>query len=54
MTDETGEIIAKAGRDTEEILLADYDFPKLRDVRLEWGTFRDRRPEMYGILSGRK
>jgi N-carbamoylputrescine amidase len=54
MTDETGGIIAKAGRDTEEILLADYDFPKLRDVRLEWGTFRDRRPEMYGILSGRK
>ncbi len=54
MTDETGKIIAQAGRDSEEILFAEYDFETLRDMRLEWGVFRDRRPEMYGILSGRK
>lgn len=52
MTDETGEIIARAGRDSEDILLAEYDFLELRNIRLEWGTFRDRRPEMYGMLSG--
>ncbi len=51
LTDETGEVIAQAGRDGEEILYAEYDFERLRDVRLEWGMFRDRRPEMYGLLT---
>ena len=50
MTDETGKIIAQAGRDSEEILFAEYDFETLRDMRLEWGVFRDRRPEMYKVL----
>ncbi|MBP1585824.1 MAG: N-carbamoylputrescine amidase [Lachnospiraceae bacterium] len=50
LTNETGEVIAKAGTDGEEILTAEYDFEKLRSVRLEWGVFRDRRPEMYGGL----
>jgi N-carbamoylputrescine amidase len=53
LTDETGDLIARAGRDGEEILFAEYDFEKLRDVRLEWGMFRDRRPEMYGMIVGR-
>ncbi|MBP5555343.1 MAG: N-carbamoylputrescine amidase [Lachnospiraceae bacterium] len=47
MTDETGDVIKKAGRDSEEILTASYDFELLRSKRLEWGIFRDRRPEMY-------
>ncbi len=47
MTDETGDVIKKAGRDSEEILTASYDFELLRSKRLEWGVFRDRRPEMY-------
>ncbi len=47
MTDETGDILKKAGRDSEEILIQSYDFVMLRDKRLEWGVFRDRRPEMY-------
>ena len=50
MTNETGEIIAKACRDKEEILYSEYDFVSLRDIRLEWGIFRDRRPEMYGYI----
>ena len=50
MTDETGEPVARAGRDTEEVLVFEYDFDALRDARLEWGVFRDRRPEMYGGL----
>ena len=50
MTDETGKIIARAARDQEEILLSEYDFEALRDMRLEWGVFRDRRPEMYKVL----
>ena len=51
LTNETGDVIARAGSEEEEILTAEYDFEKLRDVRLEWGIFRDRRPEMYGLLT---
>ena len=51
LTNETGDVIARAGSEEEEILTAEYDFDKLRDVRLEWGIFRDRRPEMYGLLT---
>ncbi len=53
LTDETGEIDARAGRDEEKILYKSYDFEKLRGERLEWGVFRDRRPEMYGQLAGK-
>ena len=51
MTNETGEIIKAAERDSEEIIISDYDFEALRNIRLEWGVFRDRRPEMYGCLT---
>ena len=47
MTDETGELKACASRDQEEILTGVYDLDDLADKRLEWGLFRDRRPEMY-------
>ncbi|MCQ2504803.1 MAG: N-carbamoylputrescine amidase [Saccharofermentans sp.] len=50
MTDQWGEIIASAGRETEEILYAEYDFESNREDRLSWGVFRDRRPEMYTEL----
>lgn len=51
MTDETGEILFGAGRDQEEILIASYDLDELAAKRLEWGLFRDRRPECYGQIS---
>ena len=47
MTDETGGLKACASRDQEEILTGMYDLDDLADKRLEWGLFRDRRPEMY-------
>lgn len=47
MTDETGLIIAEAGRDEEAVLLATYDLDKGARERLDWGLFRDRRPAMY-------
>ena len=31
----------------EGILTGVYDLDDLADKRLEWGLFRDRRPEMY-------
>lgn len=51
LTDQTGEILAQAGRDTEQIVTASYDLNGLRQDRLSWGLFRDRRPECYHILS---
>jgi len=50
ITDHTGEIIASAGRDEEEILYATFDFENIENDRLGWGLFRDRRPEMYGEI----
>ena len=50
MTDQWGALAASAGRDTEEILYAEYDFEANKEDRLSWGVFRDRRPEMYTDL----
>lgn len=47
LTDETGEIIQSASRDSEEILIAEYDLSDLAQKRLEWGLYRDRRPDCY-------
>ena len=47
MTDETGAFFASAGRDEEAVLIADYDLDKGARERLDWGLFRDRRPQMY-------
>ncbi|HAJ73166.1 MAG TPA: N-carbamoylputrescine amidase [Lachnospiraceae bacterium] len=51
ITDATGEIVAEGSRDREEILYAEFDLEALDKERLSWGLFRDRRPEMYGIIA---
>ena len=50
ITDETGEIVAMADRETETILTAEFDLEEIKEQRQYWGVYRDRRPEMYGIL----
>ncbi|MCR5556126.1 MAG: N-carbamoylputrescine amidase [Butyrivibrio sp.] len=52
LTDVTGDVIAKASRDKEEIIYAEYDFEENRKMRLSWGIFRDRRPECYSDICG--
>lgn len=47
LTEETGEIIQSASRDKEEILIAEYDLDDITQKKLEWGLYRDRRPECY-------
>lgn len=47
MTDERGEIVTSASKDKEEILYYEYDLDKIREDRLVWGLFRDRRPDTY-------
>lgn len=51
IADATGELVASAGRDTEEILYASFDLDSLREERFSWGLFRDRRPETYRIMT---
>jgi N-carbamoylputrescine amidase len=49
ITDETGAILKEA-KNGSDIISAEIDVVANRSVRAAWGLFRDRRPEMYGIL----
>lgn len=50
ITDETGAIIKEAGRDEECVISADICLDEVRRNRIEWGLFRDRRPDCYGDI----
>ena len=50
IADNTGALVAEAGRDTEEVIHATFDQSALSTLRSSWGLFRDRRPELYGAL----
>ena len=47
ITDNTGAMTAEAGREEEKIIYSDFDLDLFAEARLEWGLFRDRRPETY-------
>ncbi|MBR1563482.1 MAG: N-carbamoylputrescine amidase [Ruminococcus sp.] len=51
ITDETGELIIQAERSGDCVITAKLDLEQADRARLEWGLFRDRRPECYGIIS---
>ncbi|MEK3732945.1 MULTISPECIES: N-carbamoylputrescine amidase [Paenibacillus] len=42
-----GNKIVEAGRTEETVLTAEFDLDELETMRIEWGVFRDRRPELY-------
>lgn len=50
ITDGTGAKIAEADETSETVLTATFDLEALRRQRLNWGVFRDRRPELYTDL----
>jgi N-carbamoylputrescine amidase len=45
--DPRGQIIAEGSRDKSELIVADLDLDKIREVRNTWQFFRDRRPDLY-------
>ena len=49
-TSPRGEVVAQAG-DEDELLTADLDMNVVREVRHDWQFFRDRRPELYGVIT---
>lgn len=49
--DPRGQFIAEASRDKDELLVAELDMDKIKEVRDTWQFFRDRRPETYDKLT---
>lgn len=47
ITNGTGAKVAEAGRTEETVLSAEFDLDALAEQRIEWGVFRDRRPDLY-------
>jgi N-carbamoylputrescine amidase len=47
----TGSKVAEAGRTEEAVLVAEFDLDQLESQRIEWGIFRDRRPDLYKIIT---
>jgi N-carbamoylputrescine amidase len=50
ISDHVGRIVQAADRETEAILTYTVDLDEVREYRRSWGVFRDRRPELYGVL----
>ena len=48
--DPRGQFLATGSRDKTELITAELDFDKIREVRNTWQFYRDRRPETYDEL----
>ncbi|WP_379128256.1 N-carbamoylputrescine amidase [Paenibacillus sp. sgz500958] len=46
-----GNKIVEAGRDERAVLVSEFDLDALEVGRIEWGIFRDRRPELYRLIA---
>lgn len=57
ISDHTGQLLAKAGRSGEEVLVETVDLAAIAELRASWGLFRDRRVDLYravGTLDGQR
>lgn len=50
IADGTGEIVERADRVSESVLTSTFDLDELERSRWGFGLFRDRRPDLYGVL----
>jgi N-carbamoylputrescine amidase len=48
--DPRGQMLAVGTRDQDELVVADLDMDKIKEVRNTWQFFRDRRPDAYGEI----
>jgi N-carbamoylputrescine amidase len=46
-----GNKVKEAGRSEETVLVAEFELDQLERQRIEWGIFRDRRPDLYRVIS---
>ncbi|MGB3626860.1 MAG: N-carbamoylputrescine amidase [Henriciella sp.] len=51
IADHAGEIVSELGRNEEGVITAEFDLDFLDRHRAAWGFFRDRRTDLYDILS---
>lgn len=51
IADQTGTLVAQADKVSEGILVHSFDLDAIKQHRDWWCLFRDRRPEMYNILT---
>jgi N-carbamoylputrescine amidase len=47
----TGNKLVEAGRTEETVLVAEFDLAQLERQRIDWGIFRDRRPDLYKMIA---
>jgi len=50
IADESGKKVVEANRTDEAVLTHTFDLDAIRNLRAQWGFFRDRRPEHYGAM----
>lgn len=48
--DPRGQMLTVGTRDRDELIVADLEMDKIREVRNTWQFFRDRRPDAYGQI----
>ena len=48
--DPRGQFLATGSRDRDELVTAEIDLDRIREVRNTWQFYRDRRPDSYGDL----
>ena len=46
-----GDKVAELGRTDPGVIVADFDLDEIRRNRASFGFFRDRRPDLYGLIS---
>jgi N-carbamoylputrescine amidase len=51
IADHRGDKVAELGRTEEGVVVAAFDLDSLARTRASWGFFRDRRPELYEVLT---
>ena len=51
ISDHRGDKVAELGRTDEGVVVAGFDLDVLARTRASWGFFRDRRPELYDVLT---
>ncbi len=53
IANEGGDFLAEMNRTDEGFIAATFDLDQIAELRAGWGFFRDRRPELYGALTGK-
>ncbi|MFN0023792.1 MAG: N-carbamoylputrescine amidase [Parvularculaceae bacterium] len=52
ITNEGGDFLSEMNRADEGFIAATVDLDQIAELRAGWGFFRDRRPDLYGALTG--